>query len=387
MLVSSKKTKIHNMKVKINQDHFSNGLQQVLNVVASRSTMPILSNVLIEAEEEHISLTTTNLDLGIRCRIKADISETGSITLPVRKLATIVKELPVNEVFLETNKSNQAKITSGGSLFKIMGIGSEEFPPLPTFENRKVFELAQDEIVNMLKSVSYAQSTDENRYILNGVYFNFADEKLTLVATDGRRLGLTGLELEVSEENAGSLILPAKTVAELERLMGKGEKVNIAFNDRQAAFEIGLDEAGDSGLVDHLYLVSKIVEGNYPNYRQVIPKETEHRVKIERELMLECVHRAALVTSDKSNSVKIKISKNLLEISGQSTEYGESHESMAIAYDGPEVQVAFNPQFLMEPLKALTKDEVFFEFKDELSPGLFKTLDNFICVIMPLRLN
>ena len=375
------------MKFKINQDHFSNGLQQVLNVVASRSTMPILSNVLIEAEEEHISLTTTNLDLGIRCRIKAHVSDTGSITLPVRKLAIIVKELPVNEVFLETNKSNQAKITSGGSLFKIMGIGSEEFPPLPTFENRKVFELAQYEIVNMLKSVSYAQSTDENRYILNGVYFNFADEKLTLVATDGRRLGLTGLELEVSEKNAGSLILPAKTVAELERLMGKGEKVNIAFNDRQAAFEIGLDDAGDSGLVDHLYLVSKIVEGNYPNYRQVIPKETEHRVKVERELMLECVHRAALVTSDKSNSVKIKISKNLLEISGQSTEYGESHESMAIAYDGPEVQVAFNPQFLMEPLKALTKDEVFFEFKDELSPGLFKTLDNFICVIMPLRLN
>ncbi len=375
------------MKFKINQDHFSNGLQQVLNVVASRSTMPILSNVLIEAEEGHISLTTTNLDLGIRCRIKADVSDTGSITLPVRKLATIVKELPVNEVFLETSDKNQAKITSGGSLFKIMGIGSEEFPPLPTFENRKVFELSQDEIVNMLKSVSYAQSTDENRYILNGVYFNFADEKLTLVATDGRRLGLTGLELEVSEENAGSLILPAKTVAELERLMGKGEKVNIAFNDRQAAFEIGLDESSDSGLVDHLYLVSKIVEGNYPNYRQVIPKETEHRVKIERELMLECVHRAALVTSDKSNSVKIKISKNLLEISGQSTEYGESHESMAIAYDGPEVQVAFNPQFLMEPLKALTKDEVFFEFKDELSPGLFKTLDNFICVIMPLRLN
>ena len=375
------------MKFKINQDHFSNGLQQVLNVVASRSTMPILSNVLVEAEKGHISLTTTNLDLGIRCRIKADVSETGSITLPVRKLATIVKELPVNEVFLETSDKNQAKITSGGSLFKIMGIGSEEFPPLPTFENRKVFELAQDEIVSMLKSVSYAQSTDENRYILNGVYFNFADEKLTLVATDGRRLGLTGLELEVSEENAGSLILPAKTVAELERLMGKGERVNIAFNDRQAAFEIGLDEAGDSGLIDHLYLVSKIVEGNYPNYRQVIPKETEHRVKIERELMLECVHRAALVTSDKSNSIKIKISKNLLEISGQSTEYGESHESMAIAYDGPEVQVAFNPQFLMEPLKALTKDEVFFEFKDELSPGLFKTLDNFICVIMPLRLS
>lgn len=375
------------MKFKINKDHFSNGLQQVLNVVATRSTMPILSNVLIEAAEGHISLTTTNLDLGIRCRIKADVSEPGALTLPVRKLATIVRELPVNEVFIETSESNQAKITSGGSLFKIMGISAEEFPPLPTFENRKVFELSQDAIVNMLKSVSYAQSTDENRYILNGVYFNFADEKLTLVATDGRRLGLTALDIEISEDNAGSLILPAKTVVELERLMGKGETVKIAFNDRQAAFEISIDEAGDSGLVDHLYLVSKIVEGNYPNYRQVIPKETEHRVKIERELMLECVHRAALVTSDKSSSVKLKVSKNLLEISGQSSEYGESHESMAIAYDGPEVQVAFNPQFLMEPLKALTKDEVFFEFKDELSPGLFKTLDSFICVIMPLRLN
>ena len=375
------------MKFKINQDHFSNGLQQVLNVVGSRATMPILSNVLIEAEEGHISLTTTNLDLGIRCRIKADVSEPGGITLPVRKLATIIRELPQSEVLLQTGDNNQAKITSGGSLFKIMGISTEEFPPLPNFENRHVFELSQTQIVSMLKSVSYGQSSDENRYILNGVYFNFADEKLTLVATDGRRLALTALDTEISEDNVGSLILPAKTVAELERLMGKGEKVKIAFNDRQAAFEIGIDDAGDTGLVDHLYLVSKIVEGNYPNYRQVIPKETEHRVKVERELMLECVHRAALVTSDKSNSVKLKVSKNLLEISGSSSEYGESHESMAIAYDGPEVQVAFNPQFLMEPLKALTKDEVFFEFKDELSPGLFKTLDNFICVIMPLRLN
>ncbi len=374
------------MKFKINQDHFCNGLQQVLNVVATRSTMPILSNVLIEAQDGYISLTTTNLDLGIRCRIKADVETPGGITLPVRKLATIVRELPQNDVFVDAGDNNQAKITSGGSLFKIMGINAKEFPPLPSFENRHVFELSQEAIVSMLKSVSYGQSTDENRYILNGVYFNFADEKLTLVATDGRRLALTALDTEITEDNTGSLILPAKTVAELERLLGKGEKVKIAFNDRQVAFEITIDEEA-SGLVDQLYLVSKIVEGNYPNYRQVIPKETEHRVKIERELMLECVNRAALVTSDKSHSVKLKVSKNLLEISGSSSEYGESHESMAIAYDGPEVQVAFNPQFLMEPLKALSKDEVFFEFKDELSPGLFKTLDNFICVIMPLRLN
>ena len=376
------------MEFKINKDHFSNGLQQVLNVVGTRSAMPILGNVLIEAGTDHISLTTTNLDIGIRCRITADVSNEGSITLPVRKLATIVKELPQQEVFFELSSNNQAKITSGGSIFKVMGIGTDEFPPLPSFENQHVFKLEQNDLANMLKSVSFAQSSDENRYILNGVYFNFSDENLTLVATDGRRLALTSYELESDSSDTGNLILPAKTVSEIERLVGKGESVKIAFNDRQVAFEIAIeDEEGNSGLIDHIYLVSKIVEGNFPNYRQVIPKETEHRIKVERELFLECVHRAALVTSEKSNSIKLKISKNLMEIMGSSAEYGESHESMGIAYDGPDVQIAFNPTFLMEPLRALSHDEIFFEFKDELSPGLVKTLNQFLCVIMPLRLN
>jgi len=376
------------MKFKINKDHFSNGLQQVLNVVGTRAAMPILGNVLIDAQSGHLSLTTTNLDIGIRCRITAEISSEGSITLPVRKLATIVKELPQKEVFVEVESNNQAKITSGGSHFKVMGIGTEDFPPLPSFENQHVFKIEQDELSGMLKSVSFAQSTDENRYILNGVYFNFSDENLTLVATDGRRLALTSIELGANDTDTGSLILPAKTVTEIERLVGKGDSVKIAFNDRQVAFEIAIkDDEGESGLVDQIYLVSKIVEGNFPNYRQVIPKDTEHRVKIERELFLECVHRAALVTSEKSNSIKLKMSDNLMELTGSSAEYGESHESMAIAYTGPEVQVNFNPTFLIEPLRALSQDEVYFEFKDELNPGIIKTLDHFLCVIMPLRLN
>ena len=374
------------MKFRISRDHFSNGLQQVLNIVGSRSTRPILHNVLIEAKEDRITLTTTNLDLGIQCQIKADVNEQGSTTLPVRKLAMIVRELPKDEVLVEVGENNLAQINSGGSEFKIMGIPADEFPSLPAFENRNVFELSQTDVLSILKSVSYAQSNDENRYILNGVYFKFEDKKLTLIATDGRRLALTSVDLKIDDDNVGSLILPAKTVAELERLMGKGESVKIAFDDRQVAFEINLDDS-EAGLVDHLYLVSKVVEGKYPNYHQVIPKETEHRVKVERELMLDCVNRAALVTTDKSSSVKLKMSKNLLEISASSSEYGKSHESMAIAYDGPEVQVSFNPNFLMEPLKALTKDEIFFEFKDHLSPGTFKTLDNFLCVVMPLRLN
>lgn len=374
------------MKFKINRDHFSNGLAQVLNVVGSKAAMPILSNVLIEAEKDCISLTTTNLDLGIRCKIKAEVKEGGAVTLPVKRLATIVRELPNVDVSFDSSTSHQVKIASGGSNFRIMGIGAEEFPKLPDSAEDKTFTLEQGELATMLSNVSYAQSTDETRYILNGVYFNFKDGKLALVATDGRRLALVGKEMSIPSGSAGAIILPAKTVAELLRLLGKGEKLKIAFNERRAAFQI--DTGKDtSGLTDSIYLFSKVVEGNYPNYQQVIPKETHQRIKLERELFLQCVHRAALVTSEKSNSVKIKLSANLLEISAASPDFGESHESMAISYSGPELQVAFNPQFVMDPLRALTKDEVFFELKDEVSPGVFKTLESFVCVIMPVRLS
>lgn len=374
------------MKFKINRDHFSNGLAQVLNVVGSKAAMPILSNVLIEAEKDQISLSTTNLDLGIRCKIKAEVKEGGSVTLPVKRLATIVRELPNVDVTVDAAANHQVKIASGGSNFKIMGIGAEEFPKLPDTGDDKTFSLEQAELAGMLGNVAYAQSTDETRYILNGVYFNFKDGKLSLVATDGRRLALVAKEMPVPAASAGAIILPAKTVSELLRLLGKGDQLKIAFNDRRAAFQIDTNK-DNSGLTDAIYLFSKVVEGNYPNYQQVIPKETHQRIALERELFLQCVHRAALVTSEKSNSVKIKLSANLLEITASSPDFGESHESMAIAYSGPDLQVAFNPQFIMDPLRALTKDQVFFELKDEVSPGVFKTLESFVCVIMPVRLS
>lgn len=374
------------MKFKINRDHFANGLAQVLNVVGSKATMPILSNVLIEAEKDQISLTTTNLDLGIRCKIKAEVKETGAVTLPVKRLAGIVRELPNLDVVFDGAANHQVKLTSGGSTFRIMGIGKEEFPPLPEFGEDHVYSLDQADLSLMLKSVAYAQSTDESRYILNGVYFNFRDGKLSLVATDGRRLALLSKDIPTPESAGGAIILPAKTVAELTRLLDKGALVKINFNDRRAAFQIATDK-DTSGLIDHIYLYSKVVEGNYPNYQQVIPKETHQRIKLERELLLQCVHRAALVCSEKANSVKMKLSSNLLELTAQSPDFGEAHESMAISYSGPELQVAFNPAFLIDPLRALTKDEVFFEVKDEVSPGVFKTLENFVCVIMPVRLS
>lgn len=374
------------MKLKINRDHFSKAIQQVLNIVSNKTTMPILGHVLLKASNETLTLSTTNLDTSIQCQVLAEIKTSGSVTLPVRKLHTIIHSLPSQEVVLESTDTSQVKITSGGSLFRITGLNANDFPLQSNPPPSKHITLKQDQLLQMLKNVVYAQSADESRYILNGVYFSITSDKVSLVATDGRRLSLISKDAQLSEETVGSFILPAKTVAELIRLLGKEPELKISFTDKQAIFEISVEENNKEGLIGSISLQSKLVDGKYPDYTQVIPKETIHRIKVERELLLECIQRAALVTSEKNNAVRIKIHNNLVEISASSTEYGDSQESIAISYEGPEVSVAFNPQYLMDPLKALTKDELFFEFKDELSPGVFKTLDQFLCVIMPLRL-
>lgn len=377
------------MKFTINRDHFVSGLQKVQNIVGTRSNTPVLNNVLIRAENDFISLTTTNLDLGISCQIKTESNNIpGAITLPVKKLLTIVRALSNIEVVLETSDSNQAKIISGGSFFRIMGIGEELFPLLPKIVDANQYSLPQNDVLRMIKSVSYAQSTDENRKMLNGVYFNFVDDQLIMVATDGKRLGLTTKGVNVEEGKAGSFILPARTAVELERLLSHEGNVTISFNNKQVTFDMEVGEQSqEAGLISNIYLISKVVESNYPNYKQVIPSETVYRVKLDRELFLECLLRASLVTNEKHNSIKLKISKNLLEVTAFSQELGESHESMAIDFDQANVELVFNPQFLMDPLRSLSDDEVIFEFKDELSPGLFRTMNSFLCVIMPLRLN
>lgn len=384
----ARKPRSINMKFKISKEHFSTGLRQVTNVVSSKPQMAVLNNVLIKAEGGSVMLTTTNLELGIRCSIKAEVEEAGEITLPVKKLAAIINSMPQQEVTVESADGQTARIRSGRSDFnRFNGLKAEDFPALPSFVDQHSYELPPQELALMLRSVSYAQSTDENRYILNSVFFSFSEGKLSLVATDGRRLALISRDMKIDRENEGSIILPAKTVTELEKLLSQGKMVKISFSDRQVAFDIEVgEESANNGLSGSIYLVSKIVEGSYPNYKQVIPKEAEHRIKVERELMLETVQRVALMTNDKQNSVKLKIADNCLEISGESAELGEAKEPIEVEYSGPEVKIGFNPEFLLSPLRNLTKDEVFFEFKDEMSPGVFKTLDNFLCVVMPLRI-
>ena len=245
------------MKFKINKEHFATGLRQVTNVVSSKPSMPVLNNVLIKAEGDTVVLTTTNLDLGIRCSIKAEVEKPGEITLPVKKLAAIVNSMPQQEITLESGDGQVARIRSGRSDFqRFNGLKAEDFPPLPSFVDQHNYELGPQELLNMLRSVSYAQSSDENRYILNSVFFNFSEGKLTLVATDGRRLALISRDMKIDREDEGSIILPAKTVSELEKLLTQGKNVKISFNDRQVAFDIEVgEESSGNGLTGSIYLV------------------------------------------------------------------------------------------------------------------------------------
>lgn len=373
------------MKFKINRDHFAAGLGQVTNVVSNRLSLPILSNVLIETENDGIRLTTTNLDIRISCKIKAEIFDAGKITLPAKWLKDIVGGFKSGDVLVELQGENRVKITAGSSKFNPIGIPANDFPNEPKVGGEFAFEIEQGDLATMIKSVSYAQSTDENRYVLNGVLFSFNEDKIALVATDGRRLATCEKKMPVSVENPTQFILPAKTISELQKQLGSSGKIRFALSERQVVFEIGVTDE-NSGLVGDTRIVSKIVEGNYPQYKGVIPKDSGNRIEIEREDLLGAVLQAAKVTTDKNSSVVLNISANTIEITASSAEYGEASDKLAVRYEGPEARIAFNPQFITDPLKALAQDSVVFEFKDDLSPGVFKTKDeSFLCVVMPQR--
>ena len=392
------------MKVRIEKNVLNNGLSQVLNVVGMRTSLPVLSNVRLCAKEGALELITTNLDMGIRCTVAADVKEGGSIALPARRLASIAKALPEGTIEFECS-DDQAKLSCGCSKFRIMGMNDAEFPPLPMFEQTEALVVEQQQLRGWLRHVSFAQSEDENRYLLNGVLFAFkggeevangetADSgntaELHVVATDGRRLSLMQQSIEVPQALRGkSFILPSKAVGELEHLLNQSAPVKLYFNNRQVGFELELDESAQkSGLAQSIYLVSKQIEGTFPNYLQVLPKTAERRVRLERSLLLESIQRAALVSSLENNTVKLTFNQNLLEISASSAEFGEAHESIAVEYEADEkpISITFNSKFLTDPLKALDEEVIFFEFKDEVSPGVIKTNDNFRCVVMPLRL-
>jgi len=364
------------MKLSVSKEKLLEGLQTVQNVVSTRTTLPILSNVLLQAADGQLRLTTTDLDVGVCGAVEAQIDKPGATTLPARRLSTIVRELPASEIQIEIDSKNVASIRCGQSFFKILGLPEEEFPPLPKFEDAKEFKIGQKELRDGLKKTSYAMSSDETRYVLNGILFSFKENKLTMVATDGRRLALVDIEVEFPRSQEIDIIVPTKCVTELGRLVGEEGDLKMMIGENQVAFE-----------VNGTLLVSKLIEGNYPNYRQVIPAEAKERVTLERELFHNAVHRVSLLASEKSNSVKLVFSKNNIEIAANTPDVGEARESLPVAYKGKDFSIAFNPEFLMAPLRNLTNDEVYLDLIDEMSPGVIKIQTPFLYVLMPMRIS
>ncbi len=364
------------MKFSVEKSMLAAGLQAVQNVVSSRSTLPILSNVMITAASDGVYLSTTDLDVSVRCRVDGDIEDPGATTLPVRRLSGIVRELPEGKLEIECDEKEHTSLTSGSSFFKIIGLPADDFPAIPEAEGDFSFLIDQGVFREMLRKTAYAASTDETRFVLNGVMLSFRDGKLTAVATDGRRLALSESEVEFPEASETDLILPSKAVSELLHVLNDTGALRIYPRKNQAVFAF-------EGTV----LASKLIEGTFPNFRQVIPAHCEERVTLERDLLLTALRRASLIIADRTSATKLTFDDNKLVILTMTPDVGESRETIPIKYSGTPITVAFNPDYMMDPLKNLSNDEVSIELTDNLSPAVIKCDIPFLYVLMPMRVD
>ncbi|MDD5201194.1 MAG: DNA polymerase III subunit beta [Terrimicrobiaceae bacterium] len=368
------------MKFSVTKESLLEGLQKTQNVVSNRTTLPVLSNVLVETTDTGIRLSTTDMEVALRCDVAAVVEKSGATTLPARRLLSIVRELPSSEIQIETDTKNVSSIRSGQSFFKIFGLARDEFPAFPTSKDARSLSIKQSVLKDGLRKTSYAISMDETRYVLNGILFSFKENTLKLVATDGRRLAL--FEETIDSELAGKLdldfIVPTKAINELERLLLDDGDLTLSVGDNLVSFEL-----------NGSLLVSKLVDGNYPNYKQVIPssEDVKEVVVLEREAFHTTVRRVSLLSNDKTSSIRLNFTKNNIEVTSNTPEIGEAKESIAVAYRGRDFSIAFNPDYLMDPLKALPNDEVHLHLIDEMSPGVLKINSGFLYVIMPMRVS
>jgi DNA polymerase-3 subunit beta len=363
------------MKFTITQEAFADGLQNAVSAVNPRSTLPILSNVLLQAADDHLILTSTDLDFTVRTKVPAQIGKTGATTLPAKRLSTLVKDLPKTDIAVEVDGKSMATLHSGAGVYKIFGLPEAEFPGLPAFEDAVEFTLKAADLKDGLRKTHYAISLDETRYVLNGIFFSFKGDKLTLVATDGRRLALAEInDLEIPPSQEREFIVRTKAIQELQRVLKDDGNVVIRLAQNMVMFECGATT-----------IICKLVEGNYPNYVQVIPTKVNERVTVEREALLNAVRRVSLLNNEKTASVRLVFSKGNLEVTSNAPEVGEAREALAVSYKGKDISIAFNPEFLMAPLRYLQEDEVHFELIDDISPGVIKINAPFVYVLMPMR--
>jgi DNA polymerase-3 subunit beta len=264
--------------------------------------LPILSNILIEAEKNKVTLTSTDLDIGVSSTLETEVEEEGAITIPAKRFNDIIKELPDEDISISTMKNNSMIIKCSKCVFKIIGLPKEEFPKLPEFKDEPSVIIKQNVLKNMISMTHFSMSRDETRYVLNGALFLFKGKKLTIVTTDGKRLSLVKKDVEKDGLNK-AIIVPSKTIYELNRILGDDGDARIIFSENQVKFDL-----------KNITIISRLIEGDFPNYEQVVPKEPQEKIMIQRSQFLDGIRRAALLTTQDSQSVKFEILKNKIVV-------------------------------------------------------------------------
>jgi len=370
------------MELKIPRTEILKGLSLVQSIVERKTTMPILANVLFEAKKKQLSITATDLEVGINCSYPADVLTEGKVTVHAKSLYDIVKELPDDTVHFKMKEGNWVEIKCGKSKFKIVGLSPEEFPELPTRGSGDTKRTDAGTIREMIEKTAFAMSSDETRYNLNGVYTDLSgsdDGKTVLmVATDGHRLSIVKREVGTKWNFPKGGIVPRKGVMELKRLAETGD----------SQIDIWADKKHVIAYRDNTTLVIRLIDGQFPPYEQVIPKKSKRTVAVNRDELIHALKRVSVMSTDRSRGVKFAFSPGNLDISASNPDLGEAKEEMAAEYKGESFEIGFNAKYFIDALTSIKDEQAILQLGDETAPCVLASEydKNFTHVIMPMRL-
>jgi len=355
-------------------------LQLFQGIVERKNTIPILANVLIEAKGESVRLAATDLEVGLRAECKASIARAGALTLPAKKLFEIVKELPDTDVRIEEEKHGTVKVAADRFEGRIQTLPKDDFPTLPEMTQGDGVAVNRGLLREMVLKTQFAITGEDTRYFLNGALFVVQPDRMTLVATDGHRLAIVTAPCEGDPKAAETrTILPKKTLLELGRLLADGEE-DIRFSKDESHIFFGIDGR---------LLVSRMIDGQFPAYERVIPRNNDKRVEFERDRLQAAIRRVALLSNERSRAIKFSIEPGRVEIASQAPELGEAREQIPVEYGGPAMAISFNAQYVLDFLGAVGTDIVAVEFKDDVSQTMMRPVAeaayDYTYVVMPMR--
>jgi len=362
------------MKLKVSRDTLLSSIQTVQNVVSNKTTLPILSNVLMDAKKSKLRMNATDLDIGISCEIPVETIEEGSITIPAKRFSDIVKEMPPGDILVYTKKNNQIDIEGESCRFKLNGLPREEFPKFPEFKDKEPVCIQQSLLKDMLNRTSFAVSHEESRHVLNGVLLEISGNIIRMVATDGRRLAKIEKQVNTPIKEEISAIIPTKAIQEINRNLKEEGDVSFIVGANQILFDI-----------DNILIATRIIEGEFPNYNQVIPKPTKNKISMNTQELLSSIRRANLLATPDFQAVKFEVFPEKIVVSKTTPDIGESREEITVKYGGPEMVVGFNPHFLIDFLKNIDQEQIDMELLGVDKPAVMR-LGDYLYLALPMRI-